>query len=115
MPADENSKFRMEDGFIMKIKDVMNGHLGDDDFDISTLCEQMHMSRTQLYRKFRSLTSHSPHDYFLKMKLQKAKYLLTVSDLTVAEAAYRAGFKNVSHFSKAFTREFGVNPSDIRR
>jgi len=115
MPADDNSKFRMEDGFIMKIKDVMNGHLGDDDFDISTLCEQVHMSRTQLYRKFRSLTSHSPHDYFLKMKLQKAKYLLTVSDLTVAEAAYRAGFKNVSHFSKAFTREFGINPSDIRR
>ena len=115
LPADDNSKFRIEDGFIRKINEVMRGHLGDDDFDINTLCEQVHMSRTQLYRKFRSLTSQSPHDYFLKMKLQKAKYLLTGSDLTVAEAAYKAGFKNVSHFSKAFTREFGINLSDFRK
>lgn len=93
----------------------MGRHLGDDDFDINTLCEQVNMSRTQLYRKFRSLTSQSPHDYFLRMKLQQARHLLLSSDLTVAEAAYRAGFKNVSHFSKAFTKEFGINPSDIRR
>ncbi len=115
LPEDDNGKFRMEDVFIKKINDVMNGHLGDDDFDINTLCEQVHMSRTQLYRKFRSLTSNSPHDYFLKMKLQKARHLLLSSTLTVAEAAYRAGFKNVSHFSKAFTREFGTNPSDFRK
>jgi signal transduction histidine kinase/CheY-like chemotaxis protein len=115
LPADDNNKFSFEDRFIKKINEVMSRHLGDDDFDINTLCEQVNMSRTQLYRKFRSLTSQSPHDYFLKMKLQQARHLLLSSDLTVAEAAYRAGFKNVSHFSKAFTREFGINPSDIRR
>lgn len=115
LPADDNNKFSFEDRFIKKINEVMGRHLGDDDFDINTLCEQVNMSRTQLYRKFRSLTSQSPHDYFLKMKLQQARHLLLSSDLTVAEAAYRAGFKNVSHFSKAFTREFGINPSDIRR
>lgn len=115
LPADDNNKFSFEDRFIKKIKEVMGRHLGDDDFDINTLCEQVNMSRTQLYRKFRSLTSQSPHDYFLKMKLHQARHLLLSSDLTVAEAAYRAGFKNVSHFSKAFTREFGINPSDIRR
>lgn len=115
LPADENNKFRFEDRFIRKINDVLAQHMGDDDFDINSLCEQVNMSRTQLYRKFRSLTSQSPHDYFLKMKLQQARHLLLKSDLTVAEAAYRAGFKNVSHFSKAFTREFGINPSDIRR
>ncbi len=115
LPADDNNKFSFEDRFIKKINEVMCRHLGDDDFDINTLCEQVNMSRTQLYRKFRSLTSQSPHDYFLKMKLQQARHLLLTSDLSVAEAAYRAGFKNVTHFSKAFTREFSINPSDIRR
>jgi transcriptional regulator GlxA family with amidase domain len=114
-PPDDNHGFRIEDSFIRRINEVMTKHLSDDDFDINNLCEQLNLSRTQLYRKFRSLTSESPHDYFLKMKLQKARSLLTSSDLTVAEAAYRAGFKNVSHFSKAFTREFGINPSDIRK
>jgi len=114
-PPDDNQGFRFEDSFIRRINEVMTEHLSDDDFDINNLCEQLNLSRTQLYRKFRSLTSESPHDYFLKMKLQRARSLLTSSDLTVAEAAYRAGFKNVSHFSKAFTREFGINPSDIRK
>ena len=115
LPPDENSLFRNEDSFMSRINEVMTEHLGDDDFDINSLCDQVNMSRTQLYRKFRSLTSQSPHDYFLKMKLKKARNLLTVTDLTVTEAAYRAGFKNVSHFSKAFTREFGINPSEIRK
>ena len=114
-PPDDNYNFKIEDKFIKRINEVMTVHLADDRFDINSLCEQLNMSRTQLYRKFRSLTSQSPHDYYLKMKLQKARQMLTTSDLTVAEAAYRAGFKNVSHFSKAFTREFGINPSDIRR
>lgn len=114
-PPDDNHNFKIEDGFIKKINEVMTMHLVDDRFDINSLCEKLNMSRTQLYRKFRSLTSQSPHDYYLKLKLHKARHMLTTSDLTVAEAAYRAGFKNVSHFSKAFTREFGINPSDIRR
>jgi signal transduction histidine kinase/DNA-binding response OmpR family regulator len=114
-PPDDNHIFKIEDSFIKKINEVMTGHLVEDSFDINSLCEHLNMSRTQLYRKFRSLTSQSPHDYYLKMKLHNAKQMLTTSDLTVAEAAYRAGFKNVSHFSKAFTREFGINPSDIRR
>lgn len=114
-PPDNNHNFKIEDSFIKRINEVMTIHLVDDSFDINNLCEKLNMSRTQLYRKFRSLTSQSPHDYYLKMKLHKARQLLTTSDLTVAEAAYRAGFKNVSHFSKAFTREFGINPSDIRR
>lgn len=114
-PPDDDHRFRIEDSFMRRINEVMTEHLGDDDFDINNLCEKLNLSRTQLYRKFRSLTSESPHDYFLKMKLRRARSLLTSSDLTVAEAAYRAGFKNVSHFSKAFTREFGINPSDIRK
>ncbi len=113
-PPDNNHNFKLEDSFIKRINEVMTIHLADDSFDINSLCEQLNMSRTQLYRKFRSLTSQSPHDYYLRMKLHKARHLLNSSNLTVAEAAYRAGFKNVSHFSKAFTREFGVNPSDIR-
>ena len=114
-PPDNNHNYKMEDSFMKRINEVMTVHLADDRFDINSLCEKLNMSRTQLYRKFRSLTSQSPHDYYLRMKLHRARQLLTTSDLTVAEAAYRAGFKNVSHFSKAFTREFGINPSDIRR
>ncbi len=49
------------------------------------------------------------------LSLHKAKELLTGSELAVSEAAYKNGFKNVSHFSRVFTKEFGINPSSIRK
>jgi AraC-like DNA-binding protein len=75
----------------------------------------MTMSRTQLYRKFRSLTDKSPNDYFRSLRLQKARDLLAGTGITVAEAAYKSGFKNVSHFSRVFTQEFGVKPREIHK
>ena len=82
----------------------MMANLSNEKFDIQKLCHEMTMSRTQLYRKFRSLTDKSPNDYFRSLRLHKAKDLLAGTRITVAEAAYKSGFKNVSHFSRVFTR-----------
>jgi len=107
--------FRKEDVFMRKVRDIMIAHLTDDRFDIQGLCREIAMSRSQLYRKFKFLTDRTITQYLRSLRLHKAKELLLGSDITVSEAAYRTGFKNISHFSKAFTREFSVNPSDIGR
>ncbi len=93
----------------------MSANLGNEMYDIQSLCSEMAMSRTQLYRKFRSLTGKTPNHYFLAMRLHEARKILSQSDVTVAETAYRTGFKNISNFSQAFTREFGTPPSEVRK
>lgn len=93
----------------------MAANLSNEQYNIQSLCSEVAMSRTQLYRKFRSLTGSTPNQYFLAMRLHKARKILSQPDVSVAEAAYRTGFKNISHFSQAFSREFGTPPREVRK
>lgn len=107
--------FHFEDTFIKRTMALMMANLCNENYDIQKLCHEMTMSRTQLYRKFRSLTDKSPNDYFRSLRLHKARDLLAGTKITVAEAAYKSGFKNVSHFSRVFTEEFGIKPREIHK
>jgi signal transduction histidine kinase/DNA-binding response OmpR family regulator len=104
-----------EDTFMSKFHEIVNLNISDEDFDIHKLCRELAMSRTQLYRKFRSLTDKPISHYIRSIRLHKARELLTTSKVKVSESAYLTGFKNLSHFSRAFTEEFGINPSDVAK
>ncbi|MDF1572910.1 MAG: ATP-binding protein [Bacteroidales bacterium] len=106
---------RHEDAFMLKMREVMLRNLHDESLDVSMLCTEVGMSRTQLYRKFKSLSDKTIHEYLRTLRLFKAKEMLLHTDKTVAEVAYHTGFKNMSHFSKVFTSEFNINPSRIRQ
>ena len=102
----------LDDQFMQKVISLMDRNLDDDQFGIAELCDALGMSRAQIYRKFRSLTDKTLHDYLRSYRLRKARELLLTTKLTVSEAAYRTGFKNLSHFSRVFTEEFGENPGN---
>jgi signal transduction histidine kinase/DNA-binding response OmpR family regulator len=111
----DEQDYHIEDAFMKRTMSLMMANLSNENYDIQKLCHEMTMSRTQLYRKFRSLTDKSPNDYFRSLRLHKAKELLAGAEITVAEAAYKSGFKNVSHFSRVFTQEFGTKPREIHK
>ncbi len=106
-------KFHTEDSFIIKIREIISDNIENELFDIKKLCLKMGMSRTQLYRKFHILTDMTISEYLRSFRLHHARELLSRSHITVSEAAYKTGFKNVSHFSRAFKKEFDINPSQI--
>ncbi|MDP2337199.1 MAG: ATP-binding protein [Bacteroidota bacterium] len=110
---DKDLPENLEDSFIQKIRSVMEENLGDDNFDVHQLSRTLGMSRSQLYRKFKSLTNKSVIDYFWTLRLYKAKNLLQTTALNVSEVAWAVGFKNLSHFSRAFKDQFGMNPSAV--
>ena len=107
--------FHLEDAFMGKIREVMLANISNESFHIDRLCKETAMSRTQLYRKFRSLTDKTISEYFRTLRLHKARELLNTTEISVSEAAYKTGFKNVSHFSRVFTQSFGINPREIRK
>lgn len=53
--------------------------------------------------------------YLHNYRLERARQLLEVGDLTVTEVTRTIGFANRSYFAAAFRRKFGVNPHDYRR
>jgi signal transduction histidine kinase/DNA-binding response OmpR family regulator len=107
-------EFRMEDAFMLKVRQKMEANLEDDEFGISGLCLELAVSRSQLYRKFKSLSNKTLADFFKSLRLHKARELFNSSDLNVSEVAFSVGFKNLSHFSREFTREFGKSPSEFK-
>ncbi|MEN8138666.1 MAG: ATP-binding protein [Bacteroidota bacterium] len=114
-PVSKDADNNTEDIFIQKVSEFMRDNLEDDNFNINDLCYEVAMSRSQLYRKFKSLTNKTLFEYLQLIRLHKAKELLTTADINVSEAATLSGFKNLSHFSRAFTKEFGINPSKIKK
>lgn len=113
--SSEQSHQTREDSFMKRINDFFSKNIDNEDVAISDICEAMHMSRSQLYRKFRALTNRSVNDYFRSFRLNRAKELLQTSEFNVTQVAFEVGFKNLSHFSKSFVKEFGFAPSQLKK
>jgi len=71
------------------------------------------MSNTQLFRKLKALTNLSANQLIRFVRLGKAKELLRNSSLTIAEIAYQTGFSDPSYFSRIFSREVGMTPTEF--
>lgn len=104
----------IEDNFIKKVHQTFILHISDDEYGITQLCQSLGMSRSQLYRKFAALTNTTVHNYIRRLRLLKAHQLLKSTKLNVSEIAYDTGFKNISHFSRVYSEEFGIAPSKER-
>ena len=83
--------------------------------DVSDVLKEIHMSRTVLERRFRKGVGHSPKAEILSVQLQRAKKLLTDTDLSIAEISEKVGHRHVEYFNVAFKRLAGMPPGRFRR
>ncbi|MGB5238604.1 MAG: ATP-binding protein [Flavobacteriaceae bacterium] len=103
--------YQREDAFMHKVRELLEAHLGDEEFGITQLCDALAMSRSQLYRKFSALSDMTVNQFIIALRIEKARQLLANTDLNVSEVAYDTGFKHPAHFSRAFAERFGYPPS----
>jgi len=103
---------RKEDRFFKKLNEIILRNLGDEFFNIQVLCDEMAMSKSQLYRKFSALTNISAAKYIRTLRMKKAKELLQTTSMNITEVGYEVGMKSVSVFSKVFKEEFGYSPTE---
>jgi AraC-like DNA-binding protein len=99
---------------ISKVNQIIRKHLNNSDFGTARLCKELGISRTQLHNKLKTLTGRSTALYIRLIRLIEARKWLVKTTLNVSEIAYDAGFKDPNYFSRIFTREFGVNPTQFR-
>lgn len=79
-------------------------------FSMEQLAKKAYMSRASFFKKFKEMFGLTPREYLLKLKIEKAKKELAHPEQNVSEAAFAAGFENLSHFATAFKREVGMTP-----
>jgi DNA-binding response OmpR family regulator len=104
----------LNETFIHKITETLENNYHNDHYSIANLCLDVGISRAQLHRKLIVLTGKSTSDLIRHYRLNKARELLSASDLTIAEIAYQIGFKDPNYFSKSFIKEYGLSPSRFR-
>lgn len=81
------------------------------DLSLSELARRVHCSAAHLSRMFHAATGYRLCAYRQELRLRKGLFLLEDSGLEVGEIALQVGFASHSHFTSAFHRRFGVNPS----
>ncbi len=108
-----NPVIQKEDRFFKKLNEIILTNLGDEFFTIQVLCDEMAMSKSQLYRKFNALTNIPAAKYIRTLRMKKAKELLQTTSMNITEVGYEVGMKSVSGFSKLFKEEFGYSPTDF--
>ena len=95
-----------------RIMKVLNKNIGDSDFNVEMLCQEVGISRTQLHRKMKEMTGLSTSEFIRNIRLEQAARLLKEQKVNVTQVAYIVGFSNLAHFSTVFRKHFGVSPSE---
>ena len=83
--------------------------------DISKLAAKQGMSLSKFEREFKNIFHLTPMAYCQQMRLKKARGELLTSDKSISEISLQYGFYDQSHFTKSFTKLFGISPQKWRR
>lgn len=109
---------KLEDGLLdvlklNQVKDFIEARLAEN-LTIADMAAVVHMSQFHFARAFKAATGTPPHRYLISRRMERAKVLLSVTRLSVAEVAYRVGFDNKSHFIAQFRKATGTTPKAYR-
>lgn len=115
MRTDNMVSTKLDEQFLKKLSDIINQHIADFDFNVEVLSREMCMSRSNLLRKVKNLTDHTPNDLIRIIRLKRAAELLANDDCKINEVCYLVGFSSTSYFSKMFQKQFGLLPKDFMK
>lgn len=81
---------------------------------VEEIAADCHCSPAQLSRIFNKMAGRSIHGYINHLRVEKAKVLLTNTDLTVTEIAYALGFSDSNYFTRIFRQHCRMSPRAYR-
>lgn len=95
-----------------RIMKVVNENMGDSDFNVEKMCDEVGVSRTQLHRKLKEMTGVPTSEFLRNIRLNEAARLIREHKINITQVSYMVGFANNSHFSTAFKKYFGMSPTE---
>jgi transcriptional regulator GlxA family with amidase domain len=87
---------------------IMEQHL-ENPLSIPDIADRVSISHRQLNRLFLRYVGKSPAIYYRDIRLDRARGLVTQTDMTMAEIALASGFASQVHFSRAYRERFGLS------
>jgi len=99
--------------FIQKVLTYIDDNISDPSLSVDVLASQLFLSRSQFYRKIKSLTNCTAVEFIRKIRLERAMQLIKAGNTNINDVCYSVGFSTPSYFSKCFKKQFGVLPTQV--
>lgn len=98
---------------VSKVKYLMHNKI-DENIDFSLFCKNHSISYSKFRADFKKQTSFAPLQYFLRMKIEKAKDMLGNSAIPIKQIAYQLGFTTDHYFCRVFKSFTGQTPKEFQ-
>ncbi len=104
-----------ENAVVRKAVDLISQSYKEPDFTVGRLAGEIHVSESYLRRLFSQFFGVSPKKYLMRVRISRAKILLSEGRRSIGDIAAECGFVSVYNFSRAFRESTGKAPTDYRR
>ena len=105
----------LDNDFIQKILHFINENISEPELTVELLSSKIFLSRSQLYRKIKTLTGVSVNEFIRNVRLEKAKQLIEKGNNNINEISYKVGFTSPSYFAKCYKIKYGHLPTHEKR
>lgn len=102
-----------DDPAVFKARNWIDLHFADP-LNLKIIAKNCHLSCSQLQRRFKRIMGQSMGEYWRSKRLQQAQLLLKNTGISIETVALSVGYENVAAFSRSFSRQFQISPSEFR-
>ncbi len=109
-PVADRKRGQLAPRQLKRVTDYIEEHCGRP-IRLQELAELTGLSTTHFCTAFKASTGLPPHKWQMRVRVERAKSLLTGSDMTLAAAAVMAGFSDQAHLTRVFRQIIGTTPA----
>lgn len=102
---------KKDEAFAERLRQVVDDYLTDPNLNVEFLGGKLQLSRTQLFRRVKTVYGKGPLDYIREQRLIRANQLLHTTDMTIQQVALELCFSSAGYFTKCYKEYFGHLPS----
>ncbi|MNO29533.1 Iron(3+)-hydroxamate-binding protein YxeB precursor [compost metagenome] len=99
---------------VKQVVQYMHKHL-DEPLTLELLGQRFGYNPHYLARKFKELTTRSPIDYLIGLRIGKACHMLQYTDASIGEISQSVGYEDVFYFNRIFKKNVGLSPSHFKK
>ncbi len=99
---------------VQKMQDYIEAHLTEE-ITLAALADICSFSPWYAHRLFREHTGYAPAEYIRRMRLARSALRLKTERAKIIDVAFDLGFASVDGYTRAFRKEFGINPGEYAK
>ena len=110
-PKAKEKTTTLDNDFIKNVLSYINENISELELSVEDLASNVYLSRSQLYRKIKTLTGVSVNEFIRNVRLEKAQELIELGNDNMTEISYKVGFSSPSYFTKCYKDKYGYLPT----